>query len=150
MQENRFNPDLIESGLDDLADAERAGLFRPTSFDRAWLTAPSETDDTSRGGWFALMSRRRWIAAASIILLAGAMWAAMFTYHLSTIRDRSSVRPVQLADAGSFEPRSVVSCLRGPNGNGLNGCRQGDLDGDGDVDLADYSALQVAYASASR
>ena len=150
MWDETSNPDSIEAGLAELDRAERAGVYRPTPFDRRWLAPANESVRYSPTGWVSLMSRRRWIAAASLVLLAGGVWGVMFAYHLSTIRPHSRTEPVRLADAGSFAAGSVITCLRGPSGDGRNGCRAGDLDGDGDVDLADYGALQVVYVSQSR
>ena len=124
------NHEPIESRLLELHEAQRAGVFRPTRIDAAGLLRSPAARTWSWG-------RVRWAAAAAV-LLAAVTWSGFFYFNLAELRDG---RP-QLLAAGS-----IADCLSGPRSTLSAQCRPFDLDQDGDVDIADLSSYQVAYAN---
>ena len=75
----------------------------------------------------------------------------LYIWHLQRTRtglgNSSGIEVVSAFDAGRGEQARVLArCFTGPAGGPLgNDCRCVDFDSDGDVDLADYGAFQVAY-----
>jgi hypothetical protein len=150
MREQDQQIDPIEAELAELSDAERLGVFRATSTDRAWLAATDPAFTTHRPGWVGQVTRGRMAAVAALLAVAFGVWGLMFRHQLADLREQARLVPVRLVDSASVRFPAVLACLRGPISASGEGCPEGDLDGDGDVDLADYRALQVAYVSTSR
>lgn len=150
MKSRREHLDPVELGLAELSDADRAGLFRATPVDRAWLANPDSPQASERPGWLPLLTRGRMVAAAALLVFAFGVWGLMFRHQLANLRESARTTTVQVADAASIQPAELIACLRGPVGDGVEGCQGGDLNRDGRIDLADYGTLQVAYASVSR
>jgi len=142
--------DSIEAGLAELSDAQRAGLFHPTRLDRSWLVDPGTTTASHRPGWLRFMSRGRTVAAAAVLFLAFTVWTGMFVWQLSSMRGVESATPLTLLEGRPSRTAQFVTCLDGPVADGKSECRDLDRDHDGDVDLADFGSLQIAYASATR
>lgn len=115
----------LESRLAGLTEAERAGVFRPTRLDATRLMR------VGGPGRFAAL---RWVAAATLFFMVTAgVWTAMFRWNLADLRQ-------------TFASAPITDCLAGPRGNLPASCNTHDLDADGDVDLADLSSFQTAYA----
>lgn len=120
----------LECRLGELNEAERAGVFRASRVDPRQLM---------RAGGSVRSSSLRYAAAAALFLVVtSGVWTAMFQWNLSSLRqDRGSNQLATIA---------IGDCLAGPRGNLPSACNTYDLDSDGDVDLADLSSFQTAYA----
>jgi hypothetical protein len=124
MTENSGQLDPVERTLRDLQGAERAGVFRPTRVDaRALLQEPARTGST------VFLLRR--IAVAAVILVAVSVWGW-------GVMRQNTAAAVTFSD-----------CVAGPSDTLVSGCDTYDYDADGDVDLADISSYQLAYAGTS-
>lgn len=137
--------DPIESALLELSRAEEARVFEPTPIEPGELLRAAPR--TALGG-----SRRFWLRAApvaAVLMLAAGVWSAMFIDALHDVREQARMAgsiPVDRALWSSF-----ADCLNGPVGVPLSpGCAGHDRDRDGNVDLRDVSAFQVAFAGPTR
>jgi len=72
--------------------------------------------------------------AGGDLTLTGGFWFGL------VVGDFNSDGGVNLLDYEGFE-----SCLRGPTGGLGDGCDTFDVDGTGQVDLADFAALQTSF-----
>lgn len=130
----------FESSIDDLAAAERAGVFARTAqpMMETAVTAPIQSR--------IFLISPRWAIAAALVMAAG-VWTMMFRVKLSDVREQS--RMVQLARANDLQS-ALASCVGGPGGSLNEACGQVDFDRDGDVDLNDFGAYQRDLAATSQ
>lgn len=130
----------IESLLVELADAERAGVFKSTA------TQPIPVVEQP----FKTLVLRPRVALpiAACLAVAIGSWTMMFRYQLTSIRDRDADSAPVVALA-SHTP--IARCLTGPtHPEDTRDCDENDVDADGDIDLEDFRAQQIALAVRSR
>lgn len=139
MNTNRNN---IEIALEDLAAADRAGVFRRTPMPSNVLFSPKN----GFGGYHVIAHRLRYAIAASL-LLAVAVWGWMFSSTLSSLKNAAGPHQQLAANDSGRHDDVIAHCLLGPLGSKSDPCWNYDYDQDGDVDLADFSKHQVASAS---
>ena len=138
---NHHEPlDSIETALADLGEAELAGVFARTP-----LPARTALDDQPAIVTFPLRTLRR-LAIAAVIALAIGVWSWTFnsTQPSDSMRSHRAAT-LRVADLGTIQA-SIARCISGPAGSVDAACDGVDFDGDGDVDLADYSAFQASNA----
>ena len=127
----------------ELDAGERAGLFGRTQIDsRRLLRQPVR-----------LGSRRlvfRALPAAAAAVIAVGVWTWMFRAELAELRRNNGVSSGAVADVPTKHYRNFYDCHNGPTGELVSGCRGQDYDADGNVDLADFAAYQLAYADSTR
>lgn len=126
--------DGIEECMLELEGARAAGVHDSTRIDAAELVC--RPLPLSR-------RQRRWIIGqiAAAIVLAIGVGGFLFQWELGNIRDRVGQR--MLASAGGCDG-SFMRCLSGPKDVALSKCSVHDYDADGDVDLNDFGAYQLA------
>jgi hypothetical protein len=129
--------DSLEHTLVELHEAEQAGVFRSTKLRPQSAAAPKR-----ESGWHHW---RRWalvgLPAAACVVLAVGLVGLFPTGH------NGDVQPVVTADSGhSAVPLDMqfFGCFNGPGADVRNECVSFDRDQDGDVDMVDFSALQLA------
>ncbi len=130
--------DPIEEALLELNAAEKARLFRQSRVDAKRLVAkPVPT------GW--RWRTLRLVSAAAVIAAAVGMWSWLYGLQWSQLRERTGTSVV--VESSPADPGRFQECFHGPTGAIRSSCGECDYDADGDVDLADFSAYQLAYAS---
>lgn len=137
---DRFDQlDPLEISLRELADAERAGLFRKTRVDaRSLLCA---TQIVLRGP--RDLRRMRWVPIAAVLGIAATICAWIFTTGIGETRQFSFPSGTMTASATVSCDGTFFGCLTGPNGTPASGCRGYDYDADGDIDLVDARTYQL-------
>lgn len=130
----------IESLIDELGAAERAGVFSRTP--QPVMASPVTTFLKSS---FFFVSPK-WALAAAVVMAAG-VWTLMFQTKLSDLQDSS--RLMQMAKAVDLQS-ALASCVGGPSGSLDHYCGKVDFDGDGDVDLSDFGTYQRDRAGTSQ
>jgi hypothetical protein len=146
MTHDRNQLDPVEEALLELQDMDRARLFRRTQVDEARLVAGRVTAQSSG-------SRRvtmRLVPVAAALVMAIGVWSWMFSAELAETRRAQDASPVLVADATAPDPGSFHRCFAGPTAGTSSSCQELDYDSDGDVDLADFGAYQLAYADTAR
>lgn len=138
--------DAVELAMLELEQANLAGVFDRTSIDAEALLAAEPV--TSVRGPRLRLSRVLPIAAA--IGVAACVWGVMFKAQLDSIRPRATTTPVVARVKANSPTLAFVTCLAGPSGSTSAECRPHDFDDDGNVDLADFSKYQLAFAATSR
>ena len=137
----QFDP--IEGALEELCAAERAGVFARTCVDTSTLvSAPVRL----AGRRLAL--RLVPLAAAVVLAVGAGSW--MFMAELGTVRHRVDMASTPANTPQDSRTATLAECLAGPRELMATGCGRLDYDSDGDVDLADVSAYQLAYAGPAR
>lgn len=133
---DQLNP--IEISLRELADAERADLFRRTRVDaRSLLRATSGPRRTT-----ITVRTLRWGSIAAVFALAATICAWVFTTGTGETR-LTSIQIGTIASATSGCDGTFFGCLTGPNGTPPSTCRGYDYDADGDIDLLDARTYQL-------
>lgn len=130
----------VEKLLAEVDQARAAGVFQTT---RVSLRDVASV----RGGDSAMSLLRRvrlplgMAACLGAVLVTGALFTDQLGRNSSNVvLPNGSNRTIQNSDSPPY-----VVCLTGPVGDGRrSGCLTNDVDGDGDVDLADFSARQRA------
>lgn len=139
MTDHRQRLDPVEETMLELDAGERAGLFGRTQIDgRLLLLQPVR-----------LGSRRlvfRLLPAAAAAVIAIGVWTWMFRVELAGLRRDNGVSAGTVAGVPAKDYRSFYACHNGPTEGLVSGCLGQDYDADGDVDLADFGAYQLAYA----
>ena len=146
MNERPTQHDSIESLLRELDAAERTGVFRTTPVEVDRLVAlPSDGQRSNRFRW-----AMRLLPVAAMLALAVGVWSVQHGGS-SPYTSAPSISSDSHASANpSLTGHDFLGCFGAP-GNGVAGtCQSHDYDADGDVDLADFSAYQLAYANTSR
>lgn len=136
----------VELALLDLERANLAGVCNRTSIDAEALLSTEPV--ASAHGPRLRLSRVLPIAAA--IGVAACVWGVMFKVQLDAIRPSAATVPVVAQVEGSSPTFAFVTCLAGPSGSTSAECRPHDFNDDGNVDLADFSRYQLAFAAPSR
>lgn len=130
----------IETMLVELAEAERAGVFHTTA-------APS-IPVVERPLKTLLFRPRVALPIAACLAVAVGSWTLMFRYQIASLRARNAESAPVVALA-SHTP--IARCLTGPTRpEDADGCDENDIDADGDIDLADFRAQQIALAVRSQ
>ena len=147
MNRNANQLDPVEQALLELHAAERAHVFDRTRVDAAVLARASRQQAVGRPIWLTPRFLAP-VAATIVIALGVSSW--MFNSHLNELRQAArDTSSTILAQAGSCEG-AFFDCLNGPDGAaGSAGCQTYDYDTDGDVDLADFRAYQLACVGPS-
>lgn len=138
MNNGREKLDPVEEALLELDAAEKAGLFRRSRVEtRRLLRRPGP----SKLVWFGV----RLVPAAAAVAIAVGAWSWMYRARMAELTGRIGVTDV-VAEAPVVSPGEFYECFDGPKGALRLSCRNNDYDADGDVDLADFGAYQLAYA----
>ena len=137
---DRFDQlDPIEASLRELADAERAELFRWTRVDaRSLLRSAAVASGTPR-----VFRRIRWVSIAAVFALAATICAWVLTTGSGLPRQHGIPSGAMIASATSGCDGTFFGCMTGPNGTPASGCGVYDYDADGDIDLVDYGTYQL-------
>lgn len=152
MTNKHDNLDPLERELLELSVCERSGLFQRTPIDaRALLQGPSAHRSISGAS-----SRLRLLPVAAAVVLSVGVGSWMFQSEIARLRDgqRQGNDAALVASRSNFTqfyerftgPQSAV--VQDPGVAPAN--RSVDSDADGDVDLADFGAYQLAYAGETR
>ncbi|MBI4719380.1 MAG: hypothetical protein HY763_16415 [Planctomycetes bacterium] len=161
MTEKSDNRLPLEQTLLELAEAERAGVFRPTAADaqevlaRAIVAAPTSNAAASREPAVVRFLRVRWLPLGAAAMLVFGVWGVLFQRELVNVTQRAKVAALLTSGGGPAAREhdcdgSITGCFSGPTRLALSGCRTYDYDADGDVDLADIGTFQLACEGASR
>lgn len=136
---NQFHElDPIEGSLRDLADAERAELFRRTRVDARSLLYSTPTTDRAP----LVLRKTRWVSIAAVLAFAATICGWFFTTGNLMPRERRIPGGMVAIARGSCDG-AFFGCLTGPNGTPETGCITYDYDADGDVDLVDARTHQL-------
>lgn len=139
--------DPVEDALLAHDDADRAGVFRVT---------PVNADDLFGGPVVVRSPRlvfRAGVAVAATIVLAVGVWSWLFQMELSRLRSAAITGNSVALQSDALPVRCdacISECVTGPVPNKPADCDRYDYDADGDVDLADFSRYQLAYAGPVR
>ena len=136
---DRFDQlDPIEFSLRELADAERADLFRRTRVDaRSLLRATSGPKRT-----ILTVHTLRWGSIAALFVMAATIGGWAFITRTGSTR-LTSIPVGTIASAINGCDGTFSGCLTGPNGTPPSACRGYDYDADGDIDLVDARTYQL-------
>ena len=142
MVNSREQLDPIEEALLELKAADQAELFGRTQIDSR-LPAAQRASCGSRRPVFRLLP----VAAA--VAMAIGVWTWMFSTELTALRKKSGASRAVVSDSPVEDQGSFFECFSGPTGGLSPICREQDYDTDrdGDVDLTDFGAYQLAYAA---
>lgn len=143
MANNRQRLDPVEEAMLELDAGERARLFCRTQIDGSRLLM-----QPARFGSRRLIFRI--LPAAAVVVLAVGVSSWMFSVELAGLRRGNDVSGGAVAEAPTKGYRSFYDCHNGPTEGLVSGCGGQDYDADGDVDLADFGAYQLAYADSTR
>jgi len=137
---DRFDQlDPMEISLRELADAERADLFRKTRVDaRSLLRSTSGLKRTTR-----TVRRIHWVPIAAMLGMAVTICGWVLTTRIGETRQRPLPSGTMTASATGGCDGTFFGCLTGPNGTPPSGCRGYDYDADGDIDLVDARTYQL-------
>lgn len=128
------SPPRIDELMNELHDAQAAGVFRRTALPAESLFDAHATANNSK----KRIPIAAWGAIAATILITVTVWGLMFSSQLSKLERGSN-------SGASIASVEVISqCLVGPIPSKSHPCASFDYDSDGDVDLADFSRHQVA------
>ncbi len=135
--------DGVESMLLELDAVEQAGVFQRTAIDAVGLVSePVPVNQSSR-----LRILLRLAPVAATVALAVGVWSLQSNDGInSTAQPGSgsgSMASASFASCGD----GFLGCFTGPTDGVPADCQSHDYDSDGDVDLADFSTYQLAYAS---
>jgi hypothetical protein len=125
----------IEEALLELSEAEEARLFHRTPIKADALLR-------RRSGRSPLRVVLRTLSAAAALALVVGLWS--WTSHLGG--GRSDGQGGLVAQLPAVSPGAFHECFAGPTGVLPVSCRDHDSDADGDVDLADFGAYQLAFS----
>lgn len=142
---NKLDP--TEEALLELDAAEKARLFERTRVDARALLAEALPVGRVPRRWYA--NGVMWPAAASVVLALGVAAWVFNPQNDSTNKAGPMASQIALGPAAPGNG-SFFGCLTGPGSGGRSACRDYDYDLDGDVDLADFRAYQLACAGPSR
>lgn len=134
MDSDKRHLDGVERGLLDCREAQSAGVFRTTPLDvDAVLNEP-----------MPIVRRLRWFhvtpVAAALVLAIG-LGAYMLNDEIGYVREHRA----RLATARHAQKQFAYN-ITGPRQSTNAEEAPLDLDQDGDIDLADFSRYQLAYA----
>jgi hypothetical protein len=138
--------DPVEMALLELDGAERARMFERTRVDVDGLLAERMPVSSLKLSRTAL----RLLPVAAAVALAVGVGSWMFSVKLAELREGRVVLSGFVADAAAPSLGRFHECFKGPTDVLPAACREQDFDADGDVDLADFGAFQLAYAQVTR
>ena len=145
MSNDREHLDPIERALLELQAAEEANLFSRTGLDAGALLRAG----AAPVGYAVGRTLLRWLSAAAVLGIAVGIWGLIFTTDHGPNLDADGIAHTVVLPGGDLAPcdGGFFGCFSGPrNDPAPSGrCRTHDYDSDGDVDLADYGAYQLAY-----
>ena len=146
MTEPRRQPEDLEGLLAELQQLEEAGVFRRTPVSPTTLVGGSA--GPVRRPWHRVFVGLQVAASVALIVGVASLWRP----------DRDSGTPMVMKPVSPSDVASTVTevrcgrletlthCFTGPGMLDMHSeCRCVDFDRDGDVDLADYGAFQLAY-----
>lgn len=135
--------DPIERLLKEASAADQAGVFRKTA-----VHAERTLRESSQAPIpFSVVVGRKWIPVAAAIGIAAVLWPVMYSMEFASVRQKVQLAQRQAAENGGAVLASHISgCVAGPESGGGQPCDGYDYDADGDIDLADFSRYQLAYA----
>jgi len=137
----------IEALLRESAAADEAGVFRSTELNAERVLRESSHAPVP----LSVTIGRKWIPVAAAIGIAAVLWPVLYSMEFADIREKTRVAQQNAAENGSVVLASNISgCVAGPDGASGQPCENYDYDADGDIDLADYSRYQLAYALPGR
>ena len=128
--------DPMEQGLKEMRAADSAGVFRTTGVDAHALLRHAPDSSPAHSRIFAV----RRLAVAAAVLIAVSVFGWVFSRQ-------GAETPSQFIGTELVAAASFSDCVAGPADAAVAGCDPYDYDADGDVDLADISSHQLAYAS---
>lgn len=140
--------DPLEALLREAAAAEQAGVFRATELNAERLLRESSQAPVP----LSVSIGRKWIPVAAAIGIAAILWPVMYSREFSNIREEVRLAQHSAVGDGAAGGSDVVlashisGCVAGPEAGGGQPCHDYDFDADGDIDLADFSRYQLAYA----
>lgn len=129
--------DGVEAALLELHQAEELGVMRRSPVDPAALMSSTSPLSYRRMTWLLLP------VAASVLLAVG-VGARMFRTEVNEIRGRAELMLAQRDEDRDPCDGSFLHCFTGPRSDIAPKCSSYDYDKDGDIDLADFSAFQLA------
>ncbi len=142
MTESGHKFDHIEQALAELAEAEQAGVFRPTRLDERGLLSSGQS--VAQPAW--LKWGKHWAALAAMLGISAVVWSSMFKMQFDNIgsgRDQSLVTAtLEGATPNSGCSGDFLHCFNGPTALAMTTCRTFDFDLDGDIDLLDMQTYQ--------
>jgi len=139
--------DPIEALLREAAAAEKAGVFRPTELNAERLLREAAQAPVP----LRVTIGRKWIPVAAAIGIAAVLWPVLYSMEFANIREKARLAQQNAASDGAMVAASRISgCVAGPDAGSGQPCHDYDYDADGDIDLADYSHYQLAYAVPGR
>lgn len=124
----------LESGLREVSEADRVGVFARTRVDATALFARPVVARSNR----LLMFRVGSIAA--VLLVALTVWGFMFVGQVRHLQDRA-----RLVTISGTNEQPFYAKLTGPSVAQAGLKNPDDFDGDGDLDLADVSRFQLRF-----
>jgi len=137
---DRFDQlDPIEISLRELADAERADLFRKTRVvARSLLRATYAVNGAPR-----VLRRMRWVPIAAMLGMAATICGWIFTTGTRGTSQLPFSSGTRTASATGGCDGTFFGCMTGPNGMIMSGCDIYDYNADGHIDLLDASTHQL-------
>ena len=152
MAQTPHNQDWLERLMAEAAQAEQAGVFQPTEIDGAGLMGRS----ASKPSWFrrhqhALVGLPVAACLAFVAVLGTLQYGGPGSFTSVAINHSNPDNNMTSGMSAAAGPRMtdmLMSCFSGPGREFVSSdCATADLDSDGDVDLADFGAFQLAEAS---
>jgi len=143
MTESNDQRTPIESLLQEADAAERAGVFQRTSVSPERLLRESWSDPVPLRATIG----RKWIPVAAAIGIATIVWPVLYQIEFGSIREEVRLAELAAGDRAVQLASEMSGCVAGPDASRGAPCRDRDYDADGDIDLADYSHFQLAFAS---
>jgi hypothetical protein len=137
--------DTLERDLLDLSEAEGAGVFQKTRVDAVSLVRSVPPHRVP------LLARHRLLlvpAAACLIMVIG-VWSVLFGPATTSPNGGTPLAGNIYSGAPGAALGEFGGCFHGPNLEQNAGCATYDYDADGDVDLADFTTYQMAFAAAA-
>ena len=137
--------DTLERDLLDLSEAEGAGVFQETRVDAASLVRSASRRRAP------LLSRHRLLlipAAACLILVIG-VWSVVFGPATNSRNGGTPLAGNVYSGAPGAALGDFGGCFHGPDLERDSACTSYDYDSDGDVDLADFTTYQMAFAASA-
>ena len=137
--------DTLERDLLDLSEAEGAGVFQKTRVDAASLVRSAPRHRVP------LFARHRLLlvpAAACLIMVIG-VWSVVFGPATGSRNGRTPLAGNVYSGAPGAALGEFGGCFHGPDLEQNSTCTAYDYDSDGDVDLADFTTYQMAFAAAA-
>ena len=140
MNDNPRQLDAIEDALLELDEAERARVFDRTRSEPGQLLKVDPVEQLSA------VRRRvlRWVPIAAAIGMVAVVGTSMFSARVGTVESSGVVSSDSTVNHSRDCAGDFVGCFTGPKMVALaNSCVAYDYDGDSDVDMVDWSILDL-------